>query len=169
MADTGTSRAALSANNFGRLILILAAVVWLGVGVSGLVNPTELADWFGIDLESKSALAEFRAMYGGLSIALALLHGGAAVRGAWLRPALLMSSTITAGLLFGRVVSVAMDGMFGPVVMALAGIEVVLLGLSGIALWRLWRGPVADTAPKAVAAAGPLAPDPAAAPLEQGD
>ena len=139
--EAPSQRSRLSPNNFARLVLILVGVVWLSVGVSALVDPVELADWVDFELESNSALAEFRAMHGGLSLALALLHGGAAVRGAWLRPALLMSSTVTGGLLFGRLVSVAVDGMFGPFVLGLAGLEVLLLGCAALALWRLWREP----------------------------
>ncbi len=168
MADTASSRTPLSPNNFARLVLVLVGVVWLAVGVAALADPTGTADWVDFDLESSSALAEFRAMYGGLSVALALLHIGSAVRGAWLRPALLMSSALTAGLLTGRLVSIGLDGVPGPFVLGLALSEVLLLGLSGVALWRLWRQPGAATAPAppAVSAAPPSA-EPATSTVEE--
>ncbi|GEM_PF-3398366 len=161
MSDPTASRAPLSPQNFARLVLILVGVIWLCVGLSAMVNPVDLADWVDFDLETNTALAEFRAMYGGLSIALALLHGGAAIRGAWLRPALMMSSVITAGLLVGRLSSLVLDGMFGAFVLGLALGEVVLLGLSAAALWRLWRAPDAPVpTPQVAAAAAPAAPAP---------
>ncbi len=122
-------------------MLVLAGAVWLGVGVSGFVDPEGLADWVDFELGSRTAVAEFRAMYGGLSLSLALLHLVAAFRGAWLRPALLMSASITLGLLFGRLSTLAIEGIFGPVAVALAGVEVLLLAIAGLALWRLWREP----------------------------
>lgn len=167
MPDAATAaRPPLSPNNFARLILVLAGVIWLGVGISGFLDPEGLAAWADIDLESMTAVAEFRAMYGGLSVALAGLHLGAAVRGAWLRLALMMSSAITGGLLVGRVATIALDGMFGPVALGLAGIEVVLLALSGTALWRLWKTPA--SAPAAATAAAPVAaPVPAEEPAAE--
>ena len=144
----------LSPSSFARLVLVLVGVVWLGVGFAGVADPRELGDWLDFDLESNTALAEFRAMYGGLALALAFLHIAAAVRGAWLRPALLMSATITAGLLLGRLVSIGLSGMFGPVALVLAGVEVVLLVLSAVALWRLWR-PAAPVAAEAESAPPP--------------
>lgn len=129
--------ASLSAHWFSRLALVLTGLVWLGVALGGLFYPDQLTGWTGIDLESRTARSEYRAVFGGLPAGLALVHLVAAFRSAWLRPGLWMATTLVVGLLAGRILTVVVDGVPGPVAWALTGAEGFLLVICLVGLWRL--------------------------------
>ncbi|GEM_PF-1766096 len=128
---------------FARLVLVLSGVVWVAVAVAGLLDARWLADMADFELTSTTAHNEFRAMYGGLTAAIAALHFIAAIRSTWLVQALWASLLLDVGLTAGRFVSLATDGIPGPVGLGLMFGEWALIGLCGVALWRL-RGSVAS-------------------------
>ena len=138
--EMSKDRAPLAPHNFARLVLTLIGVVWLAVGVPGLLSPEWLADWVDFELQNDLAKLEFRAMYGGLSIALAALHLAAATRKALLAPALVAASTLLIGLAGGRIFAVALDGMGGLVGLILLLSEIGMVVLAGLALFRLRQG-----------------------------
>jgi hypothetical protein len=122
---------------FARLVLVLNGAVWLGVGAVGLVSTLWLADILNFKLDGATARSEFRAIYGGLFCAIATLHFVAAIRAKWLVQALTASLVLDIGLVAGRSFSIALDGAPGPVALGLFVGEVLLIGLCGVALWRL--------------------------------
>lgn len=129
--------APLPARWFARLILAFAGVVWLSVGLAGLLDPLWLADLLDFQLTSATAHNEFRAIYGGLCLALASLHFVAVIRSAWLVPALVSSLVCNLGLMTGRGFSIAVDSVPGPVALGLFGGELLLSAVTVFALWRL--------------------------------
>ncbi len=135
----------LPAAAFGRLVLILSGTVWLAVGVPGLLDPKWLADLADIDLTNTMALFEFRAQFGGLSLAIAVLHYIAATRTRYLVPGLLASLVIDIGLSAGRITSLAVDeGLPDVVGFGLLGVEVALIALVSAALWRFGKLTLAE-------------------------
>lgn len=131
--------APLPATVFARLVLILAGLVWLGIGLWSLADPVALAEAVDFELRSDLARLEVRAMYGGFSIALGALHLLAAGRAVWLTPALVSTTVLTIGLLTGRILSIAIDGFPGVFALVLIGSEAALVAVAGLALWRLLR------------------------------
>lgn len=136
-AKDKVKRSPLAPNNFARLVLALTGTVWFGVAISAFTNPVDMAAGldFAID-QTKLGRYEFRAMYGGLSMALAMLHfvGGSRVR--WIPMTLVMSLATLAGLALGRLVSISVDGLPGGM-----GIPLLMVELLGITLtvWAMWR------------------------------
>ena len=94
--------------------LMITGVLFLLVGLRALLNPIDaIAVPFGIEAEPVDARNYLRASAGGVTIAA----GGVMVASHWF-PALefaavLMAVTMLGGLLFGRAVSLVMDGKPG--------------------------------------------------------
>ncbi len=131
-------RSPLSPRNFARLVLTLVGVVWLSVGLWAFANPVGLAGLVNFHLENATARLEIRAVYGGLSLALAGLHFAGVTRKAWLRPALVMTMATLGGMATGRLISLAVDD-FSAVGAGFMASEVVGTGLAAFAMWRLLR------------------------------
>jgi len=131
------SRTPLSPPAFARLVLVLGGVVWGAIGLWALSDPDGMAATVDLRLRSDLARLEIRAMYGGFSLALGLLHLVASSRAAWLMPALVATGTCTVGLVSGRLFSVALDGISSPTALILIGSELALIGVVGLAIWRL--------------------------------
>ncbi|MGV0625262.1 DUF4345 family protein [Mycolicibacter minnesotensis] len=86
--------------------IIVSAVLFLAMGVFGLVAPTALVAPFGIALGGADGKTEVRAVYGGFGVAVAVLLGLAACGLPGLRPGAVVG--VAAGLLgmaFGRLVA----------------------------------------------------------------
>jgi hypothetical protein len=120
------------------LVLVLIGVVWMSLGVWAFTNPVGLGEWVDFHLEGATARLEIRAMYGGLSLALAGLHFAGALRTAWARPALVMTMTTLGGLATGRLVSLAVDD-FSAIGAGLMASEYTGLALGSVAMARLLR------------------------------
>ena len=133
------SRSPLSPPAFARLVLVLGGVVWGAIGFWALSDPDGIAASVDLRLRSDLARLEIRAMYGGFSLALGLLHLVASSRAVWLMPALVATLTCTVGLVSGRLFSVALDGVSSPTALLLIGSELALIGVAGLAIWRLGR------------------------------
>lgn len=127
----------LPAAIFARLVLVLAGMVWLAIGLWAMADPVALAESLDLELRSDLARLEIRAMYGGFSIALGGLHLLASTRAAWLVQALVSTTVLTAGLLTGRFLSIAVDGFPGVFALVLIGSELALVAVAALALWRL--------------------------------
>ncbi len=117
--------------------LALAGLVFLAVGLPGVVDPEALLGRVGIVLPAVDALNEARAMYGGMQLAIAGLFLAGALRPGLWRPLLQLWLLLVGGLVAGRFVSIAVDGP--PV-----GFARVLLGLeiagAAAGLWVLRLG-----------------------------
>lgn len=56
-----------------KLWIIVNSLLYFGIGVATLLNPSGVANTIKFVLTTPGSLAEFKAMYGGLQIALALI------------------------------------------------------------------------------------------------
>ncbi len=139
VASTGVkpAKAPMPAHHLARVVLGLTGMVWLVIGLWALADPRAVAD--SVDLRPDSPLGrlEIRAMYGGMSVMLGLLHGIAASRHVWFIQGLVASGMLTLGLLSGRLLSVAVEGVPGPTALMLIGAEAAGFTAVCVALWRL--------------------------------
>lgn len=91
------------------VVIVLAALFFLGMGIFALARPTALIRPFGINLPIPEARAEVRAVYGGFGLAISgmlvlALMGGPAREGI-----LITVAAALAGMAFGRLVSGIID------------------------------------------------------------
>ena len=122
-----------------QICLAVSALAFLMVGIGHLVVPLTMVEPMNIQLGGINAFNEIRANYGGMHSLMGLFFlSGIFV--AKLREAALVTLAIfTSGLVFGRVVSLALDGMPGTFIWLLLVGELVL----ALAAWLLlWRGSV---------------------------
>jgi hypothetical protein len=91
------------------LVIILAAVFFLGMGLFALARPAALIRPFGITLPIPESRAEVRAVYGGFGLAIAGMLALAATHEALREGILLTVAAALGGMAFGRLVSVVVD------------------------------------------------------------
>lgn len=118
-----------------RLFIAFNALVYLAFGPAFYFFPQALAGLLGITLGSPTALADFRAMYGGLPLAAGLLMAIASKRASWQEPAYFLCMAGAAGLLFGRVLSIVLCGAPGLPIYGFMASEIVAL-VWGAILYR---------------------------------
>jgi hypothetical protein len=125
-----------------RIYLALSALAFVLIGLNTFHDP--VAAMAGLELQpsSVSAFNEVRANYGGLQVTIGLVLLAGVLSAAWLRPALWVSAAVTGGLVAGRLVSIALDGLPNSVVVGFFVLEIVAT-LAAFAL--LWRLPKEDT------------------------
>lgn len=121
---------------FQRVVLVLTALAFAGIGVGFLLLPARMAARLDLSLETSLAANDVRAVYGGLQIGLGVFFLLASARPSWHRTALGVLVAAFAGLAGGRFVSLALDGWAGGFAALLHGAE--LLGLA-CGLWALRR------------------------------
>lgn len=107
--------------------LIVNAVLYaIFAAVSALV-PDRIAASLGFTLDTQGRV-EFLTVYGGLELGLALFYGWAALSGpTQQRVALTFSLFLYAGLVLFRLAGILRYGMPGTTMLAVAGLEMVLL------------------------------------------
>jgi len=119
----------LRSTRIRRAILVLAALVFAGVAAASLLFPHAMAVPLGYRLDNVDALSEFRAVYVGLWLATAVLLALAAKR---VEDPLLgdIGALLILGQVFGRLVSLVLDGVPGPRLWPMCVVELA----GGIAL-----------------------------------
>jgi hypothetical protein len=124
---------------FDQLFLGVVGVVFLGLGAFNLFSPVAGMAGFEMQIASVSALNEIRANYGGMHFALGLLF----LSGAFLRAlkvtALLVVALFTGGLVLGRLLSLALDGMPNLFVSGLFALEALGCSVAIVLYRRSWR------------------------------
>ena len=96
------------------LVLALAGLGFLGFGGWFLVDPIAPLAAIGITATGAPAATEFRAFYGGLEVGLAVLLLVAAARPHWRIAGLWLVLAANAGIAAGRLLGVAIDGVWVP-------------------------------------------------------
>lgn len=119
-----------------RWLLGLSALLFIALGVNGLVNPLGHLAPYGLELQAPGWLGEIRANYGGMHLGIGLLLALGAVRADWQRAGLAVLLVFLGGLAVGRTVSVFVDGV--PPNFALVFIAIEWVGAL-LALWLLRR------------------------------
>ena len=95
-------------------LLALAGLGFLGFGLWFLVDPIGPLAAIGITATGDPAATEFRAFYGGLEVGLGALLVAAASRPAWRVPGLWLVLATNGGIAMGRLLGVALDGVWVP-------------------------------------------------------
>ena len=101
-------------NAFRIAVLALAALGFLGFGLWFLIDPIGPLAAIGITATGAPAPTEFRAFYGGLEVGLGLLMLVAATRADWRTAGLWLVLATNGGIAAGRLVGVALDGVWVP-------------------------------------------------------
>lgn len=110
--------------------------VFAAFAAGSLVAPQAFAAQLDITLGSASAIADFRAVYGGLSLGVGVLFA-LSLREVSLRPTAVLLATLTAGgLMLGRLITMVTDGMPGPLVLVFLGSEVIAVAVGLVLLTR---------------------------------
>ncbi len=148
------SRAAL----FVRWVLGVSAAVFLALGLAFMFVPDMMIDAIDLKAESPKALADVRAVYGGLRLAVAILLAICFFRKHWAN-GLAISALVCTCLFSGRLVGIVVDPARDILTYGLFASAVLGAALSAVA-WFLARRPE-SAAPAAV-----FTPAPAATPVE---
>ena len=106
-----------------RMLLWFSFPVFVGFGFQGVAVPRWLAGFVNITLGSSTALADFRAIYGGVPFALGVFMLIALYRETWLYPAIALDGMCVAAAGLSRVYSWTVSGVPSPIILVFAGIE----------------------------------------------
>lgn len=90
--------------------LIINFVVYAAFALAFFIMPTMLAEMIGIQFRDTGALADFRAMYGGLCLAISILILLGILKIAYQRAAVVLSILGGGALFLGRLVTLIVDG-----------------------------------------------------------
>ena len=101
-------------NTFRILVLALAGLGFLGFGLWFLVDPIGPLAAIGITATGAPAATEFRAFYGGLEVGLGALMLVAAAKPQWRIPGLWLVLATNGGIAAGRLLGIAIDGVWVP-------------------------------------------------------
>ena len=85
-----------------RIFLALVALSFAAFGLWSLASPIEMAASLGVEVGGPNGAYELRGIYGGVSLAAALLCGAGAVRAGFRRPALWFVTVYMGGYAFAR-------------------------------------------------------------------
>jgi uncharacterized membrane protein YeaQ/YmgE (transglycosylase-associated protein family) len=91
------------------LVIVLAAVFFLGMGIFALVRPATLIRPFGITLPIPESRAEVRAVYGGFGLAIAGMLALAATGHSAREGILITVAAALGGMALGRLISGVVD------------------------------------------------------------
>ncbi len=126
---------------FARVVLLLSALPFGGIGVAFLVAPEALAARVGLALDGGgTSFADLRAVYGGLQLSCALALGAAARNPAWVAPGLGLQVLLYGGLFLARLYSYAVSGLPDGLGYALHAGEAVGVLAGVVAILRLRHG-----------------------------
>ena len=120
---------------FARIILALSAVPFACIGAAFTLFPLQMGEFLGLSLADATAVADVRAVYGGLQLGCALFLGLAAANVAWSRAGLAAQLALYGGLGSARFLSYLVSGLPSTLGLLLHAGELVGLALGAIA-WR---------------------------------
>ncbi len=120
---------------FARVVLALSAVPFFCVGIAFTLCPVAMSDLVGVSLADATAIADVRAVYGGLQLGCALFLGLAAAFAEWSRAGLAAQLALYGGLAGARFLSYLATGLPSLLGLALHGGELVGFAL-GVFAWR---------------------------------
>jgi hypothetical protein len=106
-----------------KIFVAVNALVWLALGPASYFAPVDLAARLDIALTSPTAIADFRAMYGGVPLGIGIFLVMGLRRREWMKPALMLIALATSGLLLGRVITMAQPGEVGTIIYVFAALE----------------------------------------------
>lgn len=127
----------MSSNTLSTTVLAVSGLIALAIALRALLMPGALGAGLGFGVGGADALNEIRGQYGGFFLAVGLACALAIFRVIPRQAALIVLAVTFGGILFGRLVSLGIDGGFSaysPTIRALYVVDA--LGLAA-ALWAL--------------------------------
>lgn len=119
-----------------QICLAVAALAFLTVGIGHLVAPLTMVEPVSIQLRGVNAFNEVRANYGGMHSLMGAFFLLGAFAAKFREAALVTLAVFTSGLVFGRMVSIAVDGAPGTFIWLLLVGELVIAITAWLLLWR---------------------------------
>lgn len=98
---------------FARIVLGFFGLSFLGFGIWALVDPESMIPFIHFNLDHPVARTEFRAFYGGLEIGLGLYLLACMRTEQWAVGGAAVLAAISAGIGFGRLIGIGVDGSGG--------------------------------------------------------
>jgi hypothetical protein len=95
---------------FGRAVLAVVAIIFIPFGVWALWDPGAVAGLTQVQLPTPTAIADGRAVYGGLTLGLGVFFALCAMRPELVQPGLWAVLLTVAGPFLGRLAGVIADG-----------------------------------------------------------
>ena len=95
---------------WARSILLVAALVFIGIGVVFLFAPVEWAKVVEIELPTPMSRTDLRATYGGFDLGFGVFLALCAFRREWIRPGLMAMGIALAGFSAGRGYGMLVEG-----------------------------------------------------------
>lgn len=126
-------------DKFGKWVLVLAGLGFLGFGLAIVAAPASVLGSVGIS-GTPAGLVELRAFYGGLELGLAAFLFACAARPAWREAGLWSVALVNGGIAAARLLGIALSGEFTGF---FAGALVWELGFTIAAILALRRAPPA--------------------------
>lgn len=120
---------------FARIVLVLSAVPFAVIGAAFTLYPTRMGDLVGLSMDGSTAVADVRAVYGGLQLGCAVFLALAARNAPWCRAGLAAQLALYGGLAGARFVSYLASGLPSLLGMTLHTGELAGLAL-GVVAWR---------------------------------
>jgi hypothetical protein len=119
-----------------RIYLAANLLIFGGFAAAFFAAPDTLGGLIGITLRDNTARADFRAMYGGLSLGVGVVLALGLTKPRWREPALLLGVTTAAGLALGRLLTLATHGPAGLYIEGSLASELISV-ITGIVLLRV--------------------------------
>ena len=132
---------------FDRAVVWLSMVTFGGFGAAFTVAPSAMAAIVDIELPTGTALAEFRATYGGFELGIAAFLAWCVRDDRRLRAGLMVTALSLAGFAAARLLSVALDGPVRSVTYLLLAAELGGATIAFIALRRVGPRAAGGAAP----------------------
>ena len=110
-------------DRFAQLALGIASAIFALVACLGWFAPDTLMAPIGVEMTDAAGYAEIRAAYGGLFGGAALVYGMGVARPAMRSHAIVLMAVVLGGFVFGRIVSLALEGVPNPFALATLALE----------------------------------------------
>ena len=126
---------------FGKTILAISALVFIGYGLVSLISPAIPAGYAGLIIDSGDGYAEITAMYGGLQTGLGLFCAMALLKPDYYRPALMVLVFVLGPLALARSFSLlaipeSMSGTVTTYTIGAMAFEYAVVFLAIVALYK---------------------------------
>jgi hypothetical protein len=122
-----------------RMYLALMALLFAAFGLMYFIQPVEMSASLGVDVSGPNGAYELRGVYGGISLAAALLFASGALRPALRQPALWFIVTYMGGYVFARAAALLFGPPPTPFFASFIIFEVVNLVIAALALRATYK------------------------------
>ncbi|MBM9576876.1 DUF4345 domain-containing protein [Leptospira sp. 201903070] len=121
-----------------KIFLLANIAVYEAFAIGFFLFPARLATWIGIEIRTTSALADFRAMYGGLCLGVGVFLLLGVFKKERVQAGILLSITTAGGLFLGRICTVLWDGPVNEYIYFSMSTEIVAVVI-GVWILKRWN------------------------------